>query len=95
MHVFHDIPPSLFPMPPCDLQVGVCVELCSKYLETALTVYNCTDILNLAQMYTLTSTQDKARQFIMDHFEVIPLLSVNAHILEHLLVLLHKTIELQ
>jgi len=53
------------------LQVSVAVELCSKYLETALTVFNCTDILNLAQMYALTPTQDKAMAFMMDNFEVV------------------------
>uniref|UniRef100_A0A0B7A627 BTB domain-containing protein n=2 Tax=Arion vulgaris TaxID=1028688 RepID=A0A0B7A627_9EUPU len=53
------------------LQVSVAVELCSKYLEMALTIYNCTDILNLAQMYTLTSTQAKALQYMMDNFEIV------------------------
>ncbi|XP_005092148.1 kelch-like protein 26 [Aplysia californica] len=53
------------------LQVGVAVELCSKYLETALTVDNCTDILNLAQMYSLKSTQDKAMHYMMDNFEFV------------------------
>ncbi|KAK0062660.1 kelch-like protein 26 [Biomphalaria pfeifferi] len=53
------------------LQVSVAVELCSKYLEMALTIYNCTDILNLAQMYSLSSTQTKALQYMMDNFEVV------------------------
>ena len=51
-------------------QVSVAVELCSKYLEMALTTENCTDILNLAQMYSLTSTQSKALQYMMDNFMV-------------------------
>ncbi|CAL1533269.1 unnamed protein product [Lymnaea stagnalis] len=53
------------------LQVSVAVELCSKYLEMALTIYNCTDILNLAQMYSLSSTQTKALQYMMDNFEIV------------------------
>ncbi|GFO30458.1 kelch-like protein 26 [Plakobranchus ocellatus] len=53
------------------LQIGVAVELCSKYLEMALTTDNCTDILNLAQMYSLTSTQTKALQYMMDNFMTV------------------------
>ncbi|RUS88524.1 hypothetical protein EGW08_003700 [Elysia chlorotica] len=53
------------------LQVSVAVELCSKYLEMALTTENCTDILNLAQMYSLTSTQSKALQYMMDNFMIV------------------------
>ena len=36
------------------LQVSVAVELCSKYLEMAITVDNCVDILNLSELYSLS-----------------------------------------
>ena len=52
------------------LQVSVAVELCSKYLEMAITVDNCVDILNLAELYSLASMCSRARQFILDNFEV-------------------------
>ncbi|KAK7114440.1 hypothetical protein V1264_000499 [Littorina saxatilis] len=53
------------------LQVSVAVELCSKYLEISITVDNCVDILNLAELYSLASMSSRARQFILDKFEVV------------------------
>ena len=52
------------------LQVSVAVELCSKYLEMAITVDNCVDILNLSELYSLGSMSSRARQFILENFEV-------------------------
>lgn len=52
------------------LQVQIAVELCSKYLEMAISVDNCVDILNLAELYTLSSMSARARQFILENFEV-------------------------
>ena len=53
------------------LQVSVAVELCSKYLEMAITVDNCVDILNLSELYSLGSMSSRARQFILENFEVL------------------------
>ena len=36
----------------------------------ALTVDNCVDILNLSELYTLKTSLDKARRFILLHFEM-------------------------
>lgn len=58
------------------LQAGVAVELCSKYLEMAISVENCVDILNLAELYSLSSMSTRARQFILENFEVSPSLQV-------------------
>lgn len=52
------------------LQVSIAVELCSKYLEMAITVDNCVDILNLSELYSLGSMSSRARQFILENFEV-------------------------
>lgn len=53
------------------LQVNDAVELCSKYLEATITVDNCVDILNLAEMYSLISTHDIAREFMLENFELV------------------------
>ncbi|KAK6184999.1 hypothetical protein SNE40_007331 [Patella caerulea] len=53
------------------LQVADAVELCSRYIETAITVENCVDILNLAEMYNLSTTYSKARQYMLDNFEIL------------------------
>jgi hypothetical protein len=37
------------------LQINDAVTLCSKYLESSITVGNCVDILNLAELYSLTT----------------------------------------
>lgn len=52
------------------LQVSVAVELCSQYLQTAINADNCVDILNLAELYSLASMANRARQYILDNFEV-------------------------
>lgn len=53
------------------LQVSIAVDLCSKYLEMAITVDNCVDILNLSELYTLATMCTRARQFILENFEVV------------------------
>ena len=53
------------------LQVNMAIELCSKYLETAIEVDNCVDILNLAELYSLTNLNNCSRRFVLENFEVI------------------------
>ena len=53
------------------LQVSDAVELCSRYLETTITVDNCVDILNLAELYSLTTTYMKARLYMLENFETV------------------------
>lgn len=52
------------------LQVTEAVDLCCEFIKKAITVDNCTDILNLAEHYSLTSSKETARKFILDHFEI-------------------------
>lgn len=51
------------------LQVGDAVTLCSRYIETAITIDNCVDILNLAELYSLDTTRRVALDFILAHFD--------------------------
>ncbi|XP_074645691.1 kelch-like protein 9 [Tubulanus polymorphus] len=51
------------------LQITEAMDLCCKYLESAITVENCIDILNLSELYTLKSTGEKAKNFILESFE--------------------------
>jgi len=53
------------------LQVTDAIELCSKYIETSLTIENCVDVLNLAELYSLSSTYKKAQHFMLDQFEMM------------------------
>ncbi|XP_046563463.1 kelch-like protein 26 [Haliotis rubra] len=53
------------------LQVSDAVELCSKYLETVITVENCVDILNLSELYSLSSMRVKAQQYMLENFEIV------------------------
>ncbi|XP_064641579.1 kelch-like protein 13 isoform X2 [Lineus longissimus] len=50
------------------LQISEAVDLCCEYLESAITVGNCVDILNLAELYSLHQTKSKAREFILENF---------------------------
>ena len=51
------------------LQIAEAVELCCKFMHTAITVENCVDILNLTELYTLIETRQKTREYIMNHFD--------------------------
>ncbi|KAH3769879.1 kelch-like protein 13 isoform X2 [Dreissena polymorpha] len=53
------------------LQVTDAVELCSKYIESSIVVDNCVDVLNLAELYSLSATYRKAQHFMLKHFEVM------------------------
>lgn len=52
------------------LQVTDAVDLCSRYLEAAITIENCVDILNLTELYSLEHTREETRKFILERFEV-------------------------
>ena len=52
------------------LQMAEAVELCCVFMEMALTVDNCVDILNLSELYSLSRSLNKARTFILHHFEM-------------------------
>lgn len=53
------------------LQVTDAVELCSKYIENSITIENCVDVLNLAEMYSLASTNQVAKDFMLGNFEIV------------------------
>ena len=53
------------------LQVNDAVKLCSRYIENSVTPGNCVDILNLAELYSLTSTYKMAQKFILENFESV------------------------
>lgn len=53
------------------LQVSEAVELCARFLDHAVTVENCVDILNITELYSLTKSQAKVRTFILKNFELI------------------------
>ena len=51
------------------LQMGEAVELCCNFMELALTVENCVDILNMCELYSLKQTLAISRGFILENFE--------------------------
>ncbi|XP_048765786.1 kelch-like protein 26 [Ostrea edulis] len=51
------------------LQVSDAMDLCSKYLEASISVRNCVDILNIAELYSLVSLCQASRQFMLHNFE--------------------------
>ncbi|KAL3860054.1 hypothetical protein ACJMK2_010226 [Sinanodonta woodiana] len=54
------------------LQITDAVDLCIKYLEEAITVDNCVDILNLVELYALNADQSKfALDFMLINFEIV------------------------
>jgi hypothetical protein len=53
------------------LQINDAVKLCSKYLESSITVGNCVDILNLAELYSLTTLHLIGKKFILENFETV------------------------
>ena len=53
------------------LQVAEAVALCCSFLEMALTVDNCVDILNICELYTLNKSLRSAKDFILKNFESI------------------------
>lgn len=53
------------------LQVTDAVELCSKYIESSITIDNCIDILNLSELYSLTSTHRVAQDYMLQNFELV------------------------
>ena len=53
------------------LQVSDAVELCSRYIEAAINRDNCVDILNLAELFSLTLTRHFAQEYMLENFEVV------------------------
>ena len=51
------------------LQISEAVELCCKFIAQAITADNCTDVLNLAELYSLIPTRNIARNYILNNFE--------------------------
>lgn len=51
------------------LQVSDAMDLCSKYLETSISVRNCVDILNIAELYSLDPLHQAATRFMLHNFE--------------------------
>lgn len=53
------------------LQISNAITLCCQYIEAAITFDNCIDVLNLAELYSLTETYAKAKDFILHNFETV------------------------
>ncbi len=51
------------------LQMSEAVELCCQFMQMAITIDNCVDILNLTELYSLPNSRLSARKFILKHFE--------------------------
>ena len=53
------------------LQMAEAVELCCQFIDTAVTIDNCVDILNLTELYSLKAAKKRARGFILKNFEAL------------------------
>ncbi len=51
------------------LQMSEVVQLCCQFMELAITSDNCVDILNLTELYVLGESKNKARTYLLNHFE--------------------------
>ena len=51
------------------LQMQGAVELCSEFLMTEISCKTCVDILNLAEMYTLSQVRQSGIQYVVSHFD--------------------------
>ena len=51
------------------LQVSEVVDLCSRFLDSAVTIENCVDVLNITELYALDDSLAAVRAFILRHFE--------------------------
>lgn len=51
------------------LQVSDAMNLCSKYLEASISVQNCVDILNIAELYSLEPLHLASTKFMLHNFE--------------------------
>ncbi len=52
----------------CHLQIRSAVELCSDFLLSEMSLRNCVDILNIAEMYSLATVRDHAFQLVLKCF---------------------------
>ena len=53
------------------LQVNDVVSLACLFIEQVISIDNCVDILNMAELYSLQHTLDKIRVFILENFEAV------------------------
>ena len=53
------------------LQVSEAIDLCSQFMESATNEDNCVDMLNLTEIYTLTTCYRQIRNFILHVFDVL------------------------
>ena len=53
------------------LQVQDAIEACCRFLELALTVENCIDILHMCELYSLDNSLKHCRHFILKNFELL------------------------
>lgn len=53
------------------LQVTDVVSLACLFIEQVISVENCVDVLNMAELYSLHRTLEKIRQFILENFEAV------------------------
>ncbi|CAH1780031.1 unnamed protein product [Owenia fusiformis] len=51
------------------LQIAEAVELCCDFMSYAITTENCVDLLNLAEIYSLSGIRAKARDYMLKNFE--------------------------
>ena len=51
------------------LQVSEAIDLCCQFLEKAISMDNCIDILNLTELYSLNQSTQTILNFLLEHFE--------------------------
>ncbi len=53
------------------LQITEALDLCVSFMEKAITIDNCVDILNMSELYSLAACGTIARNFILENFEAL------------------------
>ena len=53
----------------CHLQMRTAIDLCSDFLLAEMTTANCTDVLNMADMFSVDRVKRSAARFIERNFE--------------------------
>ena len=51
------------------LQISEAIELCCQFIEKAITVENCVEMLNLTELFSLRKCRVFVTNFILEHFE--------------------------
>ena len=55
----------------CHLQMRSAIQLCAQFLMSEVNTKTCIDILNIAEMFSLTGVKDSALDFVIENFEKV------------------------